>query len=318
MGMTRWGILGAAKFAREHMGPAIAAAQGAELVALATSDPQKAEPFQKFAPNIEVHSDYNALLADPNIDAVYIPLPNDMHQPWALKTLAAGKAVLVEKPVGMNVSEIDELIAARDASGLFAAEAYMIVHHPQWQKMRELVQSDALGKLRRVSSTFSYDNRADASNIRHSAQQGGGGLRDIGVYTLGGVRFVTGQEPKQILSKQLTMEHGVDVHALVTAEFDGFTHDSTTSMRMVPWQCAEFHGEKAIARLTVPYNPLVFGEARLELIKSDGSSENFRWPSANHYVLQVEAFQRAMQGERYACPLEFSRGTQAMLDDILE
>lgn len=151
------------------MGPAIAAAQGGELVELATSDAQNAVPFQKFAPNLKVHTDYDALLADPNVDAVYIPLPNDLHQPWALKALAAGKAVLVEKPVGMNVAEIDELIAARDASGLFAAEAYMIVHHPQWQKMRELVQSGALGKLRRVSSTFSYDNRADESNIRHSA-----------------------------------------------------------------------------------------------------------------------------------------------------
>ena len=317
MGTTRWGILGAAKFAREHMGPAIAAAQGGELVALATSDAQKAFPFHKFAPNLKVHTDYDALLADPNIDAVYIPLPNDMHQPWALKTLAAGKAVLVEKPVGMNVAEIDELIAARDASGLLAAEAYMIVHHPQWQKMRELVQSGALGKLRRVSSTFSYDNRADESNIRHSAARGGGGLRDIGVYTLGGARFVTGQESTRIVSKQLTLEQGVDVHALVTAEFDGFTYDSTTSMRMTPFQCAEFHGEEAIARLSAPYNPLVYGEARLEVLRKDGSSEVFRWPSANHYALQVEAFQRAMQGESYGCPLEFSRGTQAMLDEIL-
>ena len=317
MSVTRWGILGAAKFARQHMGPAIAAAQGAELVALATSSAEKAKPFQKFAPNLTVYSDYDALLADPNIDAVYIPLPNDLHQPWALKTLAAGKAVLVEKPVGMNVAQIDELITARDATGIFAAEAYMIVHHPQWQKMRDLVQSGALGKLRRVSSTFSYDNRADPSNIRHSAAQGGGGLRDIGVYTLGGVRFVTGQEATRILSKQLTMEHGVDVHALISAEFDGFTHDSTTSMRMVPWQYAEFQGEDAIARLTAPYNPLVFGEAQLEVIKNDGTQELFRWPNTNHYVLQVEAFQRAIRGETYACPLEFSRGTQAMLDDIL-
>ena len=234
MQVTRWGILGAAKFAREHMAPAIAAAQGAELAALATSSAEKAVPFQKLAANLTVYDDYDAMLADPNIDAIYIPLPNDLHQPWALKSLAAGKAVLVEKPAGMNVAEIDELIAARDASGLLAAEAYMIVHHPQWIKMRDLVQSGALGNLRRVSSTFSYNNGTDTGNIRNSAKHGGGGLRDIGVYTLGSVRFVTGQEPKSIISKQLTMEQGVDVHALVTAEFDGFTYDSTTSMRMVP------------------------------------------------------------------------------------
>ena len=317
MSTTRWGILGAAKFAREHMGPAIAAAEGAELAALATSAPERAVPFQKFAPILAIYHTYDELLADPTIDAIYIPLPNDMHQPWALKCLAAGKAVLVEKPVGMDVAEIDELIAVRDASGLLAAEAYMIVHHPQWQKMRDLVQSGALGDLRRVSSTFSYDNRADVDNIRQQAARGGGGLRDIGVYTFGSVRFVTGQEPARIISKQLTLENGVDVHAQVTAEFDGFTYDSTTSMRMTPWQCVEFHGETAIARLTAPFNPLVFGEARLDLVQSDGSSEVFRWPRKNHYVLQVEAFQRAMQGEAYACPLEFSRGTQAMIDEVL-
>lgn len=317
MSVTRWGILGAAKFAREHMAPAIVQAEGAELVAIATSRAEKSVPFQKLAPNMEIFTAYADLLADPNIDAVYLPLPNDLHVPWALKAIEAGKAVLVEKPVGMNVAEIDKLIAARDHSGLLAAEAFMIVHHPQWQKMRSLVQDGTLGALRRVGATFSYDNREDASNIRHQAKHGGGGLRDIGVYTFGATRFVTGQEPLRITSSQLTLEAGVDMHAQITFDFDGFTFDSTTSMRMAPWQYMEFHGEKAVARMTVPFNPLVFGEARLELFRNDGSSEAFRWPRENHYVLQVEAFQRAMQGETYACPLEFSRGTQVMLDEIL-
>lgn len=317
METTRWGILGAAKFAREHMGPAIVQARGAELVALATRDAAKAAPFQKLAPNLTVHTDYAALLGDPNVDAVYIPLPNDLHTPWALKAMDAGKAVLVEKPVGMTLAEIDTLIAARDQSGLLAAEAYMIVHHPQWQKMRALYQGGALGTLKRVGGTFSYDNSADTGNIRNQAARGGGGLRDIGVYTFGSVRFVTGQEPLRITSAQITREAGVDVHAQVTALFDGFTYDSTTSMRMVPWQYMEFQGDKAIARLTAPFNPLVFGEARLEVIRADGTSETYRWPRDNHYVLQVEAFQRAMRGENYACPLEFSRGTQAMIETVL-
>ncbi len=317
MGLTRWGILGAAKFAREHMGPAINSAQGAELSAIATSSAEKAAPFQKLAPNIDVHLEYDALLADPKIDAVYIPLPNDLHVPWALKALSAGKAVLVEKPVGLTVAQVDQLIAARDKSGLLTAEAFMIVHHPQWQKMRALVQNGALGPLRRVSGTFSYDNRADPANIRHQAKHGGGGLRDIGVYTIGGVRYVTGQEPLRIVSSQITLEADVDVHAQVAAEFSGFTYDSTTSMRMAPWQYMEFHGEDAVARMTAPFNPLVYGEARLEVFHKDGTGEVFRWPRDNHYVLQVEAFQRAMTGETYACPLEFSRGTQVILDEVL-
>ncbi len=128
---VRWGILGAAKFAREHMGPAIHAANEAELAALATSSAEKAAPFQAFAPGIAVHQSYEALLADPSIDAVYIPLPNHLHVEWALKAMQAGKHVLVEKPAALREAEFDQLIAARDGAGVLAAEAYMIVHHPQ-------------------------------------------------------------------------------------------------------------------------------------------------------------------------------------------
>lgn len=317
MGAIRWGILGAAKFAREHMGPAIANARGAELVALATRDPENAGPFREFAPGLRVHTSYDDLLADPEIDAVYVPLPNDMHTPWAIKALDAGKHVLVEKPVSMTVAEVDQLIAARDASGLVAAEAYMITHHPQWHKLRELLNSGELGRLRRVDGVFSYDNRADAGNIRNQASKGGGGIRDIGVYPFGAVRFVTGQEPVRITDTHLEMENDVDVRAHVTAEFADFSFSALVSMRMALWQMMEFHGEKAVARLTAPFNPGVFGEARLEIYKSDQSCEVFRWPTVNQYVLQVEAFGRAIGGEDYVCPLEFSRGTQVMIDSIL-
>jgi predicted dehydrogenase len=317
MTVTRWGILGAAKFAREHMAPAIASAENAELVALATRDASKAAPFQKLAANLAVHESYDALLSDPNVDAVYIPLPNDLHVPWALKALAAGKPVLVEKPVGMTTSEVDTLIAQRDASGLLAAEAYMIVHHPQWIKMRELFQSGALGRLRRVDGAFSYDNRAEPGNIRNLPENGGGGVRDIGVYPYGAVRFVTGQDPLEITDVQIERENGVDTLAHVTARFDDFTFSAMTSMRLCPWQMMEFHGEKAVARLTAPFNAGVYGEARIDVQDSNGGEETFRWPKTNQYVLQVEAFQRALHGETYACPLEFSRGTQVMIDQIL-
>ncbi|MFQ3254478.1 MAG: putative dehydrogenase [Loktanella salsilacus] len=119
----RWGILGAANFARQHMGPAIHAAKGAELVGLATSDPVKATGFSDFAPGLRVHSDYDALLADDRIDAVYIPLPNHLHVDWTIKALEAGKHVLCEKPIALKAEDIDRVIAARDASGKFAAEA---------------------------------------------------------------------------------------------------------------------------------------------------------------------------------------------------
>ena len=131
---VRWGILGAANFARQHMAPAIHAAEGAELAALATSDPAKAAGFKAFCPSLFVHDSYEALLADPTIEAVYIPLPNHLHVEWTLKAIAAGKHVLTEKPMTLVASDFDQLIAARDKSGLFVAEAYMIVHHPQWHR----------------------------------------------------------------------------------------------------------------------------------------------------------------------------------------
>ncbi|WP_417817651.1 Gfo/Idh/MocA family protein [Tritonibacter scottomollicae] len=320
---VRWGVLGAAKFAREHMAPAIHAAEGAELAALATSSAEKAVPFQSFAPGIMVHESYEALLADPSIDAVYIPLPNHLHVEWAVKAMQAGKHVLVEKPATLQEAEFDQLIAARDAAGVLAAEAYMIVHHPQWQRVQELVQSGALGQLRHVSGRFSFDNRQDVDNIRNRPETGGGALRDIGVYVFGSARFVTGEEPMEV-SAQIEWENGVDVLSNVQARFPGFLYTAYVSTRMQPYQEMLFHGDKGVLRLTAPFNPRVFGEARLELHQTShaagtGQVIAERFPLADHYKLQVEAFGRSLrEGVPYACPLEFSRGTQAMMDRVFE
>ena len=166
MKTLRWGILGAVQFAQEQMAPAIHAAKGAELVALATSHPDKAAHFQAFAPQLATHSSYETLLADPDIDAVYIPLPNHLHVEWTLKALKAGKHVLCEKPMAMQAQDYEQLISARDSTGLLAAEAFMIVHHPQWIRAREIVQSGSLGRLRHVAVNFSFFN-GDTGNIRN-------------------------------------------------------------------------------------------------------------------------------------------------------
>ena len=135
----RWGILGAANFARQQMAPAIHAARGGALSAIATSSPEKAAPFAALAPGLRVFDDYDALLADPEIDAVYIPLPNSMHVAWSEKAAEAGKHVLCEKPIAMEASGIDRLIETRDRTGKLIAEAWMIAHHPQFAKARELI-----------------------------------------------------------------------------------------------------------------------------------------------------------------------------------
>ncbi|WP_424986107.1 Gfo/Idh/MocA family protein [Microbulbifer sp. S227A] len=313
----RWGILGASNFASRHMGPAIHAAKGAQLSALATAHPDKAEAFRAFCPGLRLLDSYEALLADPDIDAVYIPLPNHLHVAWSLKALEAGKHVLCEKPMALRAAEFDRLIAKRDETGLLAAEAYMIVHHPQWQRTRQMVQDGAIGRLLHVDGRFSFTNR-DPDNIRNRAEAGGGALRDIGVYVLGAARFVTGAEPDTIAAR-IRWENGVDVFADVQAEFPETTCSAYVSTRMHPYQEMTFHGETGVIRLSAPFNARVFGEARIELHQPDLGLRVERFPADNHYVLQVEAFGRSLHdGVAYPCPLEFSRGTQAMMDRVFE
>ncbi|RYH08437.1 Gfo/Idh/MocA family protein [Tropicimonas sp. IMCC6043] len=314
MQIIRWGILGAAKFAREHMGPAIHAADGAALAALATSSDDKAAAFESRFPGIRRHHEYDALLADPEIDVIYIPLPNSMHVEWTIRALEAGKAVLCEKPVAMETADFDRLIAARDAAGTLAAEAYMVVQHPQWIRAKDLIADGAIGRLEQVTAAFSFNN-PDPANIRNQAAAGGGALRDIGVYPLGTTRFVTDAEPVAAEAK-ITWTDGYDTTSRSRLDFPGFQMNMLVSTRLAPFQEMLFHGEDGLIRLAFPFNANTAGEARVELIRGNETRVE-RWPGVNQYVLQVEAFGNSLRsGVPYPCPLEFSRGTQAAMDMI--
>ena len=318
MQTVRWGILGAANFARQHMAPAIHAAHGAELAALATSDPAKADGFRAFCPALRLHSSYDALLADPGIDAVYIPLPNHLHVEWTLKALRAGKHVLTEKPIAMKAAEIDQIIAERDRTGLLAAEAYMIVHHPQWHRAKEWLEAGEIGTLRHADAAFSF-HLTDMDNIRNRPDTGGGSLRDIGVYTFGSARFVTGAEPVALESR-IQWENGIDAQALVFGTMKGpggsFSYHSMTSMRLYNRQVVTFQGDKGMIRVEGgPFNANVNDMAEVELHVQGNRVITDRFPTANQYKLQVEAFGRSVrEGVAYPCPLEFVQGTQAMMD----
>ena len=217
----RWGILGAAKIARTDLAPAMQLARGADLVALATRDAAKAAPFQALAPALRVHDSYDALLADPEVDAVYIPLPNDMHVDWSIRAAQAGKHVLCEKPIALQADQIDELIATRDATGKLIAEAFMVAHHPQWALVRDLLAQGVIGRLEHIEGCFTYTNR-DLGNIRHDPAKGGGGLRDVGVYPCITARMATGAEPTRLRS-DIRYQNGVDTFARVWVDFLEFT-----------------------------------------------------------------------------------------------
>jgi len=319
MKAINWGILGASNFALKHMGPAIHAANGARLGALATASPEKAAPFRAFCPDLRVHDSYEALLADPEIEAVYIPLPNTLHIEWSLKALAAGKHVLCEKPIAMRAEEIDPLIAARDAAGLFATEGYMIVHHPQWEQVREWLDEGQIGELRHADVAFSFNN-PDPANIRNRAETGGGSIPDIGVYAYSSVRYAARAEPGA-LRAQIRRENGVDVFAQVTGEMIGpqgsFTYSAITSTRLHPRQEVTFQGNRGLIRVHVPFNAGVFGEASLTLQRTGEPDRVLRYPGINQYVLQVENFTRHIrEGAPYPWTLEDARAGQAMIDKV--
>jgi predicted dehydrogenase len=308
----RWGILGASNFASREMGPALHAAAGGSLAALASASGERLGAFRAINPELRVHDSYDALIADPEIDAVYIPLPNHLHVEWTLKALEAGKHVLTEKPIALREADFDKLIAARDTSGKLAAEAYMIVHHPQWQHARDLFRAGEIGRLKHVQGAFSF-HLTDPQNIRNRADAAGGALRDIGVYIFGSARFVTGEEPETV-NARIEWENGIDSFADVAAIFPSFSYSAYVSMRMYPQQEMVFHGEQGAIRVRAPFNAPSFGDVVVELHK-DGKITAERFNAVRQYDLQVAAFNRsALTGADYACPLEFSRGTQRMID----
>ena len=316
---VNWGVLGAAKFAREHMARAIHEAEGARFFALATSSADKADAFRAYAPDLKLHASYEDLLADPGVEAVYIPLPNHLHVEWTHKALAAGKHVLTEKPIAMRADQIDGLIEARDRSGLFATEAYMIVPHPQWQRARALIEEGAIGRILHADAAFSFDLR-DGANIRNRPETGGGSVPDIGVYAYGSVRWATGAEPVALRSR-IRRDGGVDVFTQVWADMEGpggrFSYGAMTSMRLPNRQEVVFQGEKGVLRLTAPFNAGLFGEAQVHLFRPGQPDHVERFPGARQYRNQVEAFcQTVRTGAAYPWQLEDARGTQAMIDRV--
>ncbi len=312
---VKWGILSAAKIAREWVAPAIHASATGRIQAIASLTPGKAAALAGPYGDVALHDSYEALLVDDDVDAIYIPLPNSAHVEWTRKCLEAGKHVLCEKPIALNAAEIDELIALRDRTGLVAAEAFMVTHHPQWQRVREILNSGEIGRLVQVQGSFSFYND-DADNIRNMPDQGGGALRDIGVYPSVTTRFATGQEPLSA-SSQITWDNGIDATARTRVAFEGFSLEFYVSMRMAPRQEMVFHGTDGWLRVNTPFNAHLYGDEMIDIRMADGAMRSERFPRAGQYVRQIEAFNASVKsGAEFACPLEFSRGNQRMIDMI--
>ena len=195
--MFRWGVLSTAKIAREQLLPAIVEAENGVLSAIASRDLGRARALAERFGAPHAFDSYEALLASEAVDGVYIPLPTSQHVEWASRAAEAGKHVLVEKPLALSAADIEPLIEIRDRRKVLISEAFMVVYHPQWIKVRDLVRSGAIGRLRHVQGAFTYYN-VDPANMRNILALGGGALPDIGVYPTVSTRFVTGREPVRV------------------------------------------------------------------------------------------------------------------------
>ena len=195
----RWGILGVANIAVKKVIPAMAKAPSSEVLAIASRNGEKARKAAVDLGIARAYGSYEELLADPQIDAIYNPLPNHLHVPWSIRAAEAGKHVLCEKPIALTVAEVDELIAVRDRTGVNIGEAFMVKTHPQWLRARDLVRSGAVGELRVASGSFSYFN-TDPENVRNQAAIGGGALMDVGCYPVTMARFFFEREPARVLA----------------------------------------------------------------------------------------------------------------------
>lgn len=296
---VRWGVLSTAKIGREKVLPAMLASPDCTILAVGSRDIAAAEAMAAALGIPRAYGSYEALLADPDIEAIYNPLPNHLHVPMTLAAAAAGKHVLCEKPIAVTAAEAERLRAA--AGKVLIGEAFMIRHHPQWLKARELVRAGAVGELRGVQAFFSYFN-ADAANIRNKADIGGGGLLDIGCYAVVAGRFLFDAEPTRVIALiDRDPAFGTDRTTSGLADFGrGRQLAFTVSTQLAPFQRVEAVGTAGRIEIEIPFNAPPDAPTRIFL--DDGSRLGGRsatpieLPPCDQYRLQGEAFSRAVRG----------------------
>lgn len=318
MTMFRWGVLSTAKIGREQLLPSIQDAENGVLAAIASRDAGKARALADRSGAPHAFGSYEELLASDAVDGVYIPLPTSQHVEWAIKAADAGKHVLVEKPLALDAKDIALVIAARDRNRVLVCEAFMVTYHPQWLKVRELVQGGAIGRLRHVQAAFSYHN-TDPANMRNQIDLGGGALPDIGVYPTVTTRFVTGKEPSRVHAVvERDKTFGTDIYSSTTADFGDFHLTFYCSTQMALRQFMVFHGETGFIEVHAPFNAGDYDHHRIELHNQKHDEATvFRFPGTRQYRLEVEAFARAALGGRdEVFTLEDSVKNQKVIDAI--
>jgi predicted dehydrogenase len=321
--IIRWGVLGAANIALKKVIPAMQKGSLTEVTAIASRNLTKAREAAGQLAIPKAYGSYKELLEDPDIDAIYNPLPNHLHVPWSVKAAEAGKHVLCEKPIAMSAVEAQTLIRARDAAGVLVGEAFMVKTHPQWLRAREIVQSGELGELRAISSVFSYFNR-DPANVRNVPAYGGGGLMDVGCYPITMSRFIFGREPLRVSGLVSSdPEFGIDYLASAILDFGSGEAVFSCSMQMVPYQTFQVFGTKGRVHIEIPFNAppdrpcRIFVDNGKDLFGGGMRTEEF--PVCDQYTIQGDAFSRSiLDGTPVPVSLEDAVQNMAVIEAVFK
>ncbi len=319
----RWGVLSTAKIGVNKVIPGMQLSEYVSVDAIASRDLAKAREVAAKLGIPTAYGSYEELLADPDIDAIYIPLPNNMHVPWTIKAAEAGKHVLCEKPIALTTAEAESLLAVRERTGVKIGEAFMVDTHPQWIRLRELLRGGRIGDLRAVMGFFSYFN-IDPNNIRNKVDVGGGALMDIGCYMVRAARFAFGSEPTRIVST-IDRDPLMRTDRLTSAlmEFAGGQAMFSCSTQLVPYQRLNFVGTKGRIELEIPVNAPPDRPTRLLI---DTGSDVFgggvtveTFPICEQYTLQGDAFSKAvLEGGEVPVGVEDAIGNMAAIEAIFK
>jgi predicted dehydrogenase len=320
-GKVSWGVLGTAKIALQKVIPAMQRGQCSQVVALASREPDKARPIVEALGIRKVYGSYEELLADPEIEAIYNPLPNHLHVPWSIKAAEAGKHVLCEKPISLTVKEALSLLAVRDRTGLKIGEAFMVRTHPQWRTASELVRNGRIGPVRSILGGFSYFNR-DPRNIRNISDYGGGALLDIGCYLVFTSRLIFGEEPMRVLGLiDRDPEMGTDRLSSALLQFPSGHCVFTCSTQLVPYQRVQILGIKGRIEIEIPFNAPP--ERPCRIFVDDGtdlsghSTEVVDLPVCDQYAIQGDQFSKSIrEGTAEPVPLENSIRNMATIEAL--
>jgi predicted dehydrogenase len=298
---VRWGVLGAANIAIEKVIPAMMRSARSRVVAIASRSEAKAIGAAKRLGIPRAHGSYEALIADPEIEAIYNPLPNHLHVPWSIRAADAGKHVLCEKPVALSAAEATELRAVRDRTGVLIGEAFMVRTHPQWLEAHRIVNSGRIGELRLVSGHFSYFRR-DSNDIRSRPEFGGGALMDIGCYPITLSRWLFGAEPVEVVAQvERDPDFGVDRLASALMRFPNGQATFACSGQLAPFQRMEIFGTRGRIEVEIPFNAPPDRSCRIFV--DDGSAlgglaaETIEFPVVDQYTLQADQFSEAIRGK---------------------